>query len=147
MDFSDGDYGVFSMFDNKKTPVAALGLKIALAAQGAVFDATDQEKYPGVMLFVSDFMNGAVTLGNVVFMNKAYYNRSFEKGGGNSLIRHEYGHYLHFKHHFNSNFASYITHVGLPSVGSAAGVGTYGGDHSKNPTESTANILSAGFFR
>ncbi|MBC6993157.1 hypothetical protein QWY85_10705 [Neolewinella lacunae] len=80
-------------------------------------------------------------------MNKSDYLRNFEKNGGNSLTWHEYGHYLHFKHHFNYNFASYATHVGLPSIGSAAGMGTYGNNHSRNPTESTADILSAGFFR
>jgi RHS repeat-associated protein len=147
MDFSSDMSGSFSLFDNNKTPVAALSLKIALFAQGPLFDVTDQNRYPGVMLLVSDAMSGAVTLGNVIFMNKSYYNRSFEIDGGNSLARHEYGHYLHFKHHFNFNFAAYGTHVGIPSIGSAAGMGTYGGNHSNNPVEKTANILSAGFFK
>jgi len=129
-------------YDESKTPLAAASTMLYLYQKGGLKSLTEESKYPGVKIYTSPHMEGAVTLGNVIFLEEGFYKKR-----GASLIKHEYGHFLDYKYHFNYNFTSYGFNVGLPSLGSAGGIGTYGGDHSKNPVERKADILSAAYFR
>jgi len=133
-------------YDSSNTPTAAEVYKYKLENLGNLKDISNESRYPGVKIYSSPDTEGGVTLGNMIFVNSNYLKRSSMKNGRNSLLEHEYGHYLDYKFHFKYNFTSYIYQVGIPSIGSAAGLGRYSHDHSKNPVERKADILSEAFF-
>lgn len=96
---------------------------------GEVKDISNQEKYPGVRIYSSEYMNGAITLGNMIITNPRMEDTR--------TLDHEYGHYLDFKHHFNYDKDAYLAKIGVPSFISAAG----DGNHAKTSTEKRANRL------
>jgi len=94
---------------------------------------TDQKKYPGVQIYSNPKMNGAVTLGNVIFTNPGMEDRN--------TLDHEYGHYLDFKFHFHYNIDKYFKEIGLPSIWSATKATLGSHDHMNSESEMRANIL------
>ena len=92
-------------------------------------DISDQSKYPGVMIMSHEDMNGAVTLGNMIFTNPEMENVN--------TLDHEYGHYLDFKFHFNFDKGAYLRKIGVPSFISAA----TSVEHFESTTERRANRL------
>ena len=92
-------------------------------------DISDQSKYPGVMIMSHEDMNGAVTLGNMIFTNTRMEDVN--------TLDHEYGHYLDFKFHFNFDKGAYLREIGVPSFISAAS----SDEHFKSSTERRANRL------
>jgi RHS repeat-associated protein len=103
--------------------------KMSAITFSEVKDISDQEKYPGVKIYSSEYMNGAITLGNLIITNP-----DMESAG---TLDHEYGHYLDFKHHFKNDKTQYLKDIGYPSLKSAAGSGV----HSQSTTEKRANRL------
>ena len=117
-----GDYSIiFDLSNNKpddyyniENTIVELAYPLirVVEEQGGKFkDISNQEKYPGVKIYSSDKMNGAVTLGNIIFTNP--------RMEGANTLDHEYGHYLDFKFHFKFNQKEYIKEIGLPSFISA----------------------------
>ncbi|MEM1323734.1 MAG: RHS repeat-associated core domain-containing protein, partial [Bacteroidota bacterium] len=133
-------------YNKEYTPLAAIAYTLYLGKQGELTSLTDESRYPGVRILASPHVISGVTLGNMIFVNTNYFKTEQLEDGGNGLLEHEYGHYLDYKYHFRYNFTSYITMVGLPSIGSASQIGRYGHDHESNPVEKKANILSAAYF-
>jgi len=72
-------------------------------------------------------MNGAVTLGNMIFTNTRMEDVN--------TLDHEYGYYLDFKFHFNFDQGAYLRDIGVPSFISAATSDA----HFKSSTEKRAN--------
>lgn len=111
-----------------------------LKEKGDVKDISNQEKYPGVKIYSSPYMNGAATFGNVIFTNP-----DMEKADD---LDHEYGHYLDYKFHFKYNKKEYLKQISLPSLISAttSTISDYlpkfmRYDHEKSNTERRANRL------
>ena len=94
-----------------------------------VKDISDPEKYPDVKIYGSEYMNGAITLGNLIVTNPGMEDKG--------VLDHEYGHFLDYKHHFKYNKTQYLKDIGYPSLKSAAG----SGNHDKSTTEKRANRL------
>ena len=124
-------------FDPENTIPMAENVKTYLAMTGGLRDISNQEKYPGVKIYSSESMNGAVTLGNVIFTNPSMV--------GANTLDHEYGHYLDFKHHFNFNQDAYLKEIGLPSFWSATRATFSDWDHHNSSTEKRADILGEGW--
>jgi hypothetical protein len=139
-----GDYSIIfdlsgikqdDKYDASKTiwsvaaPMLAYLEEMEALSFGKVKDISDQEKYPGVKIYSSEFMNGAITLGNLIITNP-------DMEWANTLD-HEYGHYLDFIHHLNYDKIRYLKEIGWPSLESAAGIG----NHDKSTTERRANRL------
>jgi hypothetical protein len=78
-------------------------------------------------------MNGAVTLGNMIFLGPSMNNKNTKD--------HEYGHYLDFKYHFGFNKNLYLDQIGIPSFISATRGTTSDHDHYKSVSEKRANRL------
>jgi RHS repeat-associated protein len=135
-----GDYNIIfdlsnskpkDVYDPEKTiTVIALPTLHYLDLFGNTKDISDNDKYPGVKIYSSPNMNGALTAGNVIIMDS-------EMVGDGETLDHEYGHYLDYKYHFNYNQGEYIDKIAIPSVKSAAGNGV----HEKTSTEKRANRL------
>jgi RHS repeat-associated protein len=96
---------------------------------------SDPEKYPGVEIYSSPYMNGALTAGNVIFTNPGMQDVN--------TLDHEYGHYLDFKHHFKYNKAEYAKTIALPSFFSATTSSIFPTlyDHESSDSEKRANRL------
>ncbi len=92
-------------------------------------DISDQSKYPGVKILSNENMNGAVTMGNMIFTNPDMEDAD--------NLDHEYGHYLDFKHHFKFDKGAYFSEIGIPSFISAATKS----EHETSTTERRANRL------
>jgi RHS repeat-associated protein len=135
-----GDYNIIfdlsnskpkDVYDPEKTITGiALPTLHYLDLFGNTKDISDNDKYPGVKIYSSPNMNGALTAGNVIIMDS-------EMVGDGETLDHEYGHYLDYKYHFNYNQGEYIDKIAIPSVKSAAGNGV----HEKTSTEKRANRL------
>lgn len=141
-----GDFGMIFDLSNVKSPdqydpentmPLAGDLMAYLEITGGLKDISNQDKYPGVKIYSSNSMNGAVTLGNVIFTNPAME--------GANTLDHEYGHYLDFKCHFNFNQDAYLKEIGLPSLWSAFRATFSDWDHHRSSTEKRANILGEGW--
>ncbi len=104
---------------------------------GNLKDISDNDKYPGVKIYSSPDMSGALTAGNMIIMDSNMVN------DGESMD-HEYGHYLDFKYHFNYNKDEYIDKIGIPSVKSAARASS-NAEHEKSVTEKRANRLGGAY--
>ena len=122
-------------FDYSKTPrVMANALLGYLSSNDSKTKVlTDQKKYPGVQIYSSSNMSGAVTLGNVIFTNPGMEDKG--------TLDHEYGHYLDFKHHFKYDSGSYFGKLGIPSLWSATKATLGSHDHMSSESEMRANIL------
>jgi hypothetical protein len=120
---------------NKEHTITELAapLMAYLVLRGEVKNLSNQSLYPGVKIFSSENMNGAVTLGNMIFINPGMERRG--------TLSHEYGHFLDFKYHFRYNHADYIKGIGIPSIISAGGSGV----HFNSSTEVRANILGGAY--
>jgi len=105
---------------------------------GTMEDISDQTIYPGVKIYESSTMNGAIALGNVIFVSPGM-NTHPDKA-------HEYGHFLDFKYHFKYNSTLYFKEVGLPSLKSAINATFRKKDHSQSQTELRADILGGAYF-
>jgi RHS repeat-associated protein len=135
-------------YNSAHTPFIAKWMYGVAKESGTMTEITDQNQYPGVRIFsLQNLGDAAVTLGNFIFVDGGFLKRQERSDGSNSLIEHEYGHFLDFTYHFNSSGYKYLYHIGIPSIGSAAGTGTYGKDHSENPAEQRADILSESYFK
>jgi RHS repeat-associated protein len=141
-----GRFGMIFDLSNVKSPdqfnpentIPLAGEVMAyLEMKGGLKDISNQEKYPGVKIYSSKSMNGAVTLGNVIFTNPTME--------GAYTIDHEYGHYLDFKYHFNFNQDAYLKEIGLPSLWSAIKATFSDWDHHNSITEKRADILGEGW--
>ncbi|MBC9795241.1 hypothetical protein [Sinomicrobium weinanense] len=140
----NGDFAIIFDLSNAELPdefdqdhtISSLATPLMqyLSLRGEVKIISDQEKYPGVRIYSSEHMNGAVTLGNVIFTNPGME--------GPSTLDHEYGHYLDFKHHFNYDKSAYIKEIGLKSFYSATRATIdRTRDHHSSETEKRADIL------
>ncbi|MFC4476485.1 RHS repeat domain-containing protein [Flavobacterium chungangensis] len=96
---------------------------------------SDPDKYPGVEIYSSPYMNGALTAGNVIFTNPGMQ--------GANTLDHEYGHYLDFKHHFKYNKSEYAKTIAVPSFFSALTSSVFPTlyDHESSDSEKRANRL------
>lgn len=116
----------------------AVPLMSYLMARGEIKDLTNQDRYPGVKIYSSEHMNGAVTLGNIIFTNPGME-------GGNALA-HEYGHFLDFKHHFKYNQEDYINIIGVQSIISATKATLDSNiNHHSSQSEIRADILGGAY--
>jgi len=97
-------------------------------------DISNQDKYPGVKILYSKYMNGAITLGNLIITGYKEEN----------ILDHEYGHYLDYKFHFNYNKTAYLKSIGIQSLWSATRNDFY--SHQLTVSERRANILGAAWF-
>lgn len=128
-------------FDPSKTITALSEPTMAyLEKVGNVADISNPDKYPGVKIYSSADMNGALTAGNVIFTNPNMQDKN--------TLDHEYGHYLDFKHHFNYNKIDYAKTIAVPSFISASAATlsdllpkSMQYDHEKSDTEKRANRL------
>lgn len=128
-------------FNPDYTPAALVNaLHKMLNTFGDIKEISDPQKYPGVRIFSSPNMNGAITLGNVIFTNP---NMEYA-----NVLDHEYGHYLDYKHHFNYNINAYFKEVGMPSIYSAANatIRPKKHDHDSSIPEKRANRLGGAWF-
>ncbi len=98
---------------------------------------TDQVKYPGVKIYSFKRMNGAVTLGNVIFTNPTQEL--------DTDIVHEYGHFLDFKYHFNYDQTAYLKEMGIPSIISATISTITGSEHLDSDSEIRADMLGGSY--
>ncbi len=139
-----GDYTIVFDLSGEKKPdeyVAentissiAGGLMAYLADDDAPLNViSDQEKYPGVEIYSHPNMNGAITLGNMIFTNP-------DMEGANTLD-HEYGHYLDFKFHFQYNQSEYLKEIGVESFISATKATISEHKHATSTSEKRANRL------
>ncbi|WP_430614154.1 hypothetical protein [Flavobacterium sp. JP2137] len=83
----------------------------SLNLMGEMKNISNPEKYPGVEIYSSPHMYGALTAGNVIFTNPGMSDAG--------TLAHEYGHYLDYKHNFKYNKAEYLKTIAFPSVISA----------------------------
>ncbi len=91
---------------------------------------SDSKRYPGVEIYSHPDLNGAITLGNMIFTNPGMED--------SNTLDHEYGHYLDFKFHFNYDKTAYLKEIGVPSFISALSKGS---EHEKSVSEKRANRL------
>ena len=125
-------------FDKTKTITSISDpLYSFLNIKGEVKNISDPDKYPGVEIYSSPHMNGALTAGNVIFTNPG-----MEDSG---TLAHEYGHYLDYKHHFNYSASDYITSIGLPSIYSATKATLTDSKHHESEPEKRADILGGAY--
>ncbi|WP_128330282.1 RHS repeat domain-containing protein [Apibacter sp. HY039] len=109
-----------------------------LQAKGNLEEITDRPgyavKYPGVGIFSSPYMNGALTAGNIIITNP-------NMEGANTLD-HEYGHYLDYKYNFKYKKSEYVKTIAVPSFISATR-STLNPKikHHDSPSEKRADIL------
>ncbi len=123
-------------FDRSKTITSISDpLYSALNLMGEIKNISNPEKYPGVEIYSSPHMNGALTAGNVIFTNP-----NME---GNTTLDHEYGHYLDYKHNFGYNKSEYLKTIAVPSVLSATRSTFFPEkyNHHNSQSEKRADIL------
>ncbi|OYQ40569.1 hypothetical protein [Flavobacterium aurantiibacter] len=113
----------------------AVPLMAALVKAGNVKDISNPDLYPGVKIYSSEYMNGALTAGNVIFTNPRMES-VLDLG-------HEYGHYLDYKYHFKFNASEYIKKIAIPSFKSAmkASIPSFEHIHESSNSEKRANRL------
>ena len=111
-----------------------------LNVRGDMSDISDSEKYPGVKIYSSKFMNGALTAGNVIFTNP--------KMSDAETLDHEYGHYLDYKHNFQFNKTDYLKTIAVPSFFSATRATVSDKyKHEKSESEKRANRLGGAWTK
>jgi hypothetical protein len=126
---------------NSKYTIDAIAMPtlVYLELKGNLKDISERpgyaEKYPGVRIFSSPEMNGALTAGNIIITNP-YME-------GINTLDHEYGHYLDFKYNFKFTKSEYIKTIAIPSVFSAirATIRPDKYDHHDSFSEKRADIL------
>lgn len=106
-----------------------------LNLKGEIKDISDPDKYPGVKIYSSPHMNGALTAGNVIFTNPGMEDKN--------TLDHEYGHYLDYKFHFKFNKTEYLKTIAVPSFFSATRSTLFPEkfDHHNSASEKRADIL------
>jgi hypothetical protein len=123
-------------FDASKTITAfSEPIMAYLEKMGDVKDISNPDKYPGVKIYSSPDMNGALTAGNIIFTNPG-----MERPND---LDHEYGHYLDFKHHFKYDKTDYAKTIAGPSFISAtmSTIAPKYFEHEKSQSELRANRL------
>ena len=129
----DDEYDPSKTIWSVAAPLLAGFEKMSAVTFSEVKDISDPEKYPGVKIYSSEHMNGAITLGNLIITNP-------DMEGANTLD-HEYGHYLDYKFHFKYNKTKYLQEICWPSLKSAT-ESTFGNkSHKGSTTEKRANRL------
>ncbi|WP_413513501.1 hypothetical protein [Myroides odoratus] len=110
----------------------------SLNLMGEIQNISDSNKYPGVEIYSSPHMNGALTAGNVIFTNPGMSD--------SGTLAHEYGHYLDYKHNFKYNKFDYLKTIALPSVISTTRATLDSGvNHHDSPSEKRADVLGQGW--
>lgn len=133
------EFNVKNTITSVATPLMASLKYKTMMRGGEIKDISDPNKYPGVKIYSATHMNGAVTLGNVIFTNPRMED--------SETLIHEYGHYLDFKFHFNFDKNAYLKTIGLPSILSATRA-TFSDsyNHHSSESEMRADILGGAYF-
>jgi hypothetical protein len=127
------------VYEESKTIPLANSLYKYLNTLGVVEEISDNVKYPGVKIFKSENMNGAVTLGNMIFTS----NSMADDG---TTLPHEYGHFLDYKHHFKYDQNEYLKVIGVNSFMSAIRAKFSDYQHHNSQSEMRADILGGEYF-
>ncbi|MDN3707098.1 RHS repeat-associated core domain-containing protein [Myroides ceti] len=122
-------------FDISKTITSISDpLYSVLNLMGQIKNISNPEKYPGVEIYSSPHMNGALTAGNVIFTNPDMQDKN--------TLDHEYGHYLDYKHNFEYKQKEYLKTIAIPSIISATrSTVSDKYKHEKSQSEKRANRL------
>jgi hypothetical protein len=127
------------VYDESKTISLANSLYKYLNTMGVVEDISDNIKFPGVKIYKSENMNGAITLGNVIFS-------SASMADDGETLPHEFGHFLDYKLHFKYDKAAYLQKIGVNSIMSAIRASITDYNHMNSESEMRANILGGAYF-